>query len=149
MFGSSGLCADPRFRNGVYPGVDYSLAFFLSFIMTLPRWIEDPTCDSPAMLAAYLNYHIQNEQSEDKVCSFTDLYMVVHRPDDAPPPAIIQSGRSVPMSTRLCNVSGCRRCAEGHGGYMFRWYHPAWEEIYMKGRRAGAWTPGAGSVSHP
>ena len=109
--------------------------------MTFPRWIDDPTCDSPAMLSAYLNHHLKAERGGVRVCSFTDLYMVVHRPADAPAPSIRQSGESVSMSTRPCEVPGCSRCAEGRGGYMFRWYHPAWEAAYLRGRRDGAWTP--------
>ena len=111
--------------------------------MTMPRWIEDPTCDSMAMLGAYFEYHRTLGPNDVKACCFTDLYMVVHRPDDTPAPAIRLSGQFVHIPTRLCDTPGCRRCAEGIGGYKFRWYHIAWEELYMRARRPGAWVPGA------
>ena len=141
------LC-EPLLAKSVGLGVFRSLGLHPVLFMVLPRWIEDPTCDSPAMLAAYIDYHTREEQNNGKVCSFTDLYMVVHRPDDAPSPAIERLDHYDYMSTRLCNVSGCQRCAEGRGGYMFRWYHPAWEEVYMQHRRPGAWAPGADFTSH-
>ena len=119
------------------------LACFHSLAMSLPRWIDDPTCDSSAMLAGYLNYHMMSGPNDAKACSFTDLYMVVHRPDDTPAPAIRQFGQSVHIPTRLCSTPGCLRCAKGIGGYKFRWYHLAWEEQYLRGRRPGAWVPGA------
>ena len=110
--------------------------------MALPRWIDDDTCDSGAMLSAYVKYHICAEQDEVKVCAFSDLYMVVHWPQDAPPPSLVLSGEEVPMSTKPCSVPLCQRCMQGKGGYVFRWYHPAWEATYLRGRREGAWTPG-------
>ena len=36
-------------------------------LMTLPRWIDDPTCDSPAMLSAYLNHHLKAEHGDVRV----------------------------------------------------------------------------------
>ena len=112
--------------------------------MALPRWIDDSTCDSPAMLTAYLDYHLNAEQSGVRICSFTDLYMVVHRPADAPPPSLCLSGKSTAMSTRPCTVPLCKRCEEGRGGYMFRWYYPRWEAVYLQERRKGLLGAGLG-----
>ena len=123
-------------------GGKLSLACFHLSSMALPRWIDDDTCDSGAMLSAYFNYHICAEQDEVKVCAFSDLYMVVHWPQDAPPPSLCLSGEEVSMSTKPCSVPLCKRCMEGKGGYMFRWYHPAWEDTYLRKRREGTWTPG-------
>ena len=129
---------------GASLGAVFFYCFLLRFrVMTMPRWIDDPTCDSSAMLGAYFNYHMTLGPNDAKACSFTDLYMVVHRPDDTPVPAIRRFGQSVHIPTRLCSTRGCRRCTNGIGGYKFRWYHIAWEEQYLHAKRPGAWVPGA------
>ena len=109
--------------------------------MPLPRWIDDPACDSSAMLAAYLGYHSRQGGADQKVCEFQDLYMIVHQPDDVLAPSLCLANGSIPLPTRLCQAPQCMRCQREMGGYQFRWYHPAWEEYYLQHKRLGAWSP--------
>ena len=110
--------------------------------MTQPRWIDDPTCDSLVMLAAYVKYHSGLiGTGAVGVGKFDDLYMIVHRPDAAPAPALDLGAGPVPLPTRNCQAPHCLRCREEMGGYQFKWYHPAWEDFYMEHRRLGSWSP--------
>ena len=94
------------------------------------------------MLAAYLGYHSrQGCTDQKKVCEFQDLYMIVHQPDNALAPSLCLPSGSVPLPTRLCQAPQCMRCQRNMGGYQFRWYHPAWEDVYLQHKRDGAWSP--------
>ena len=93
------------------------------------------------MLAAYLEYHSRTERTGLKVCDFQDLYMVVHQPNGALAPSLRLPSGTVSLPTRPCLAPRCRRCQENMGGYMFRWYHPAWEDVYLRHKRDGAWSP--------
>jgi hypothetical protein len=94
----------------------------------LPRWIDDASVDSMAMYSAFLS--VVNDSLEYKC---RQLYIIHHRPG----PGICQ-----PFPKRIwCTDVGCRRCAEGFGGYQFRWYHPSWMAAYLRLKRPGAWMP--------
>jgi hypothetical protein len=99
----------------------------------LPRWIHDPTIDTPAMYGAYQHYLHQSGQE-----SF--LYRIHHRFDMDD---VIDLTGAIP-----CTDLYCQRCFYGWGGYMFRWYHECWYDDYCKMAKQGSWRlPSDGRVS--
>ena len=85
------------------------------------------------MLSAYQGWMSTASRREINE-TFPYLYMVVHLPDDTPPPSF--EGRSMP--TKLCNTHACFRCTVGRGGYQFRWVDRRWLPIYESLRRPGS-----------
>ena len=102
-----------------------------------PRWIEDDSVDSRAMLSAYHEYCCNRSNgvvSDDDGATITLLPMIVHKSADLDP--LVPTG----VTLEKCTTQGCRRCAQLCGGYKFRWYYHAWYAKYVKLSRPGAWT---------
>ena len=104
----------------------------------LPRWIDDPTVDSPSMLSAYL---FVRSSTQDAGRVIGPLTIVVHLPALAFTPSGTVSV--------LCADADCQRCRSGRGGYAFRWYHHSWHETYLEGARPGAWQGPARNLRGP
>ena len=108
--------------------------------MANPRFIDRDDVDSAAMLgAAAHSLHI-DKQLWESIGVWGQLLISVHfagpyEPDDTTVPA--------GFYTVKCNEGiTCARCAEGRGGYKFRWFSPLWSTAYVAGAREGAWLPG-------
>ena len=97
--------------------------------MARPQWIADPEVDSFAMLGVFMHY----TSVEPAKAAEMDLTVFIHWSQ--------LSGMNLAsmhpgfLTHVPCNGTGCERCAQGKGGYAFRWYHPAWREKYMALRR--------------
>ncbi len=105
---------------------------------TWPRWVDDATVDSAAMLEGYL--YVRNRLPEEE----RDLlWLTTENHDDGiggpisrfsvTPPGIVE------IDCKVGRVGGCTRCTGLRGGYKFRWYHESWYERYAQNRRPGAW----------
>ena len=111
----------------------------------LPRWINNPKVDSTAMFFAWQDYarsleKAGNNEEVKKLCHLvqydhvvrpTLLNIMATRIDPPPCPEIL-----------VCQTVGCRRCADGRGGYKFRWYDKRWYKGYLAKRREGSWRLG-------
>ena len=99
----------------------------------LPRWIESWKCDSQAMYSAFSKYcwSCSNAAEQNDLAA---LYAFIHYHPDA-------SETNLPIVVNIqCQGTGCRRCASGAGGYVFRWYDKRWYTDYILLKRDGAWT---------
>ena len=104
---------------------------------SVPRWIDDPTVDSQAMLGAFLR--ARGQAPPEELAKLGPLWAVCHssRLDDAPGITHVPMG----MPERRCRAPACLRCQRGQGGYQFRWFDARWYNDYYKFRREGAWGP--------
>ena len=103
---------------------------------SFPRWIDDATVDSPAMLSAFFQFIGKPHSENERQMRSRNLVVVNHkRPDEdsAMYPGVLTD---VP-----CKNKGCERCEGQRGGYQFRWYDPRWKDDYLRLRRPGAWEP--------
>ena len=91
----------------------------------LPRWIHDPKVDDTAMYTSYLAY------LNGRKCDHF-LHRLHHK--------FNESDVTNLQNAEPCNDWKCKRCEGRPGGYMFRWYHPAWYPLYIKTMKHGAWT---------
>ena len=103
----------------------------------LPRWIDDSSLDSSAMLSAFLGWtrHASEAELADTV---PHLFMIEHAPCLAEPTSI----NGVAMPRRMCQDPACRRCRSGQGGYQFRWADMRWIPLYQDMRRPGSYSFG-------
>ena len=98
-----------------------------------PVWIDNRRVDSAAMFMAY-----QSTVTEASPW-YGRLRIDVHRMISV---GGVQVGWPPSVYANPCSDPGCFRCAEGQGGYVFRWYHPSWEARYLQLRRGDVcWTP--------
>ena len=101
----------------------------------LPRW-GDSSVDSQAMISAYLYWaaHVDATQVNEVL---PHLFTVDHR-------CSYHRGRprvlDLAIPSNPCTADGCRRCANGLGGYKFRWIDLRWVDQYEAMRRPGSWT---------
>ena len=104
---------------------------------SLPRWINDSTVDSQAMLGAFLRARALAPPEE--LAPLNSLWAVCHRSctDDTPGITPVPMG----LPERRCHAPACRRCIQGQGGYQFRWFDARWYGDYYQFRRHGAWGP--------
>ena len=106
-----------------------------------PRWIDDSTVDSAAMLGAFLHY--KGSTSGEEREALNQLWTVEHQscpvihiggqavmPREVNPPDLLQ---------RQCTRANCVRCESKRGGYEFRWYDARWYPCYLGTMREGAW----------
>ena len=100
----------------------------------LPRWIDNDTLDSAAMLSAYLGWAAGATKDEIKD-TVPYLWLIEHRPASEAP---VIGGFQMPM--RLCATPACARCASGKGGYQFRWADSRWIASYEEMRRPGSYS---------
>ena len=108
-----------------------------------PRWIASFNVDSEATLGAYMRALVQEEEAISTMRCAGELTIVEHEAMDK---AIsLQGTKGV-----LCpnGHSGCRRCLQKCGGYVFKWYSPIWHEDYVaavkkKQAAVSIWVPGA------
>ena len=108
-----------------------------------PRWISSFNVDSEAMLGAYMNALVKQEEAISTMRCAGELTIVEHE----------GIGKVIPLQGTkevLCpnGDSGCRRCLQKCGGYVFKWYSPIWHEDYVtavKKKQAAVpiWVPGA------
>ncbi len=107
----------------------------------LPRWIDDPTVDSAAMLHAFLCYKKGASREEREALNL--LWCIEHQSSE-----IVHIGCLAVHPTRVdppdlrqrqCTQDGCERCAGRQGGYQFRWYDARWFPVYLEARRPDAW----------
>ena len=104
--------------------------------MALPRWVLSDKVDSQAMYGAFLAYKSTRPFAEQE--DLNQLYIIDHKSPWSslvPEPICAQKKHA-------CARAGCRRCMEGKGGYMFRWYSVLWQERYCELACIGAWKPG-------
>jgi hypothetical protein len=96
----------------------------------LPRWIDSDRVDSQAMYSAYF------PQTKPTDPWFGHLKLILHR---GPQP----DGRMYGVKIVQCQAENCSRCAEGKGGYQFRWYCVRWEAGYLRLKRPNpdVWVP--------
>ena len=104
-----------------------------------PRWVNDDTVDSTAMLEAYLYTRRQLSEEEQELLwlaseNHLDGWMGVV--SNVTPPGIVEE------ACREGPVGGCARCTARRGGYKFRWYDQRWYARYVQHRRDGAWVMG-------
>ena len=93
-----------------------------------PRWIDDSTVDSQAMLSAYLSVYGTPQAPRSMTAPLT---VFEHLPALSPTP--------LGTTGKLCQSPDCRRCVEGRGGFVFRWFHHSWMTKYLQLKRPGAW----------
>ena len=100
-----------------------------------PRWVDEPTVDSGAMLCAYLQWSrgATFHELEDTV---PFLWTVEHSPFLASPTSI----NGVRIPTKACNTVGCARCANKGGGFQFKWADRRWMPFYERIRREGSFS---------
>ena len=91
------------------------------------------------MLSAYI-YWVAHADPADADALLPHLYTVDHK-HLLPGPMLHPRVRGQHIPSRPCTIPNCRRCAEGRGGYMFRWIHKEWLDQYEQMRRAGSWSP--------
>ena len=111
----------------------------------LPRWVDDSSVDSQAMLGAYLSYMHQMHKSLEgrKGMSYQpywqgSLWTIKHREPDHWLFEVAQNIAPAGMVEKPCTEAGCTRCGV-RGGYQFRWFSPYWAREYNDGRREGSW----------
>ena len=104
-------------------------SFSVSLIMAdLPRWIDDATVDSAAMLSAFEAFCAQHPHKKNEL---QQLFVIVHK-CVFPPPVWT-------LPVMKCSRAYCHRCMQGRGGYQFRWWSQQWDQDYKRLARAGAW----------
>ena len=99
----------------------------------LPRWIDDSTVDSHAMLSAYLWFrwkYPQEARSVGPLPIFEHFYSAEMGDLAVAPEGTVEV---------FCKIPGCERCLQGRGGYMFRWYDSRWVSKYREMARLGSW----------
>ena len=100
----------------------------------LPRWIDDSSVDSSAMLSALLWFQYQYPE-QYKFDRLDELFMIEHKFYLAE----LNNGRSMKRPWKACMKHGCKRCAKGEGGYQFRWYDARWYAKYVELAKEGSW----------
>ena len=95
------------------------------------------------MLGAYVRALFEQEESTSIMCCAGELTIVMH--EAVASTILMQGTKGVPCPK---GQSGCRRCLEKRGGYVFKWYSPIWHEDYVTAvkNKQGAvpiWVPGA------
>ena len=101
----------------------------------LPRW---QMCWSQANLGSFLSWFTHYATADEQEEAL-HLHIVQHRsgpspllaargifPQEVPIGLTLASGVKCNMREFPCADVGCRRCAEGRGGYQFRWCDPRW-----------------------
>ena len=115
-----------------------------------PRWVDEERVDSAAMYSAYLQYQawtcrevmFQDDTKEKWAPIWWGHLRCIHHRAILPAWAAALHIRtpSEPGVKRVdCTQPRCQRCAEGKGGYQFRWYSPLWAKEYNIRRREGSW----------
>ena len=112
----------------------------------LPRWINDSTVDSSAMMCAYQRWVQQKGVTVGPLHGVVGpLPVIEHR---SPQTVHLAGCRITPKLIPTpgtygveCQEDNCVRCLSGRGGYQFRWYCTEWHDDYVAWARAGAWTP--------
>jgi hypothetical protein len=115
----------------------------------LPRWVPNRRVDSQAMLSAFLAF--KNTCAPGDFDYLFSFYILEHKnsPVVNVQAATMKNAQTFAVTkvdtpglcSRPCIASGCARCSSKRGGYIFRWYHPAWGNQYLKIARPGAWVP--------
>ena len=106
--------------------------------MALPRWVLSDKVDTYAMYDAFRAYRSTRPLAEQE--DLDQLYIIDHKSSWSslvPEPMCAHVANK-----RICARADCRRCMEGKGGYIFRWYSVLWHEGYCKHACIGAWKPG-------
>ena len=106
------------------------------FGMALPRWIDDPTVDSQAMMQATLDFRHRHPAQWDMMQLEKQLTCIEHCH------RITGETRIDPIGLKYIGCQGndaCARCREGRAGYTFRWYSLCWHDAYVAQARKGAW----------
>ncbi len=97
----------------------------------LPRWIDDETVDSQAMLSAYMHYEWKTIGREKEMLDA--LWTIEHdfgQKTEIEKDTFFHFGQKVwtGMVVKPCERLDCCRCISGTGGYQFRWYGTRWYE---------------------
>ena len=100
-----------------------------------PRWVDEPTIDSTAMLSAYMKWAASATESE-LGATIPYLYTVEHLP------VIAEAGYigGIRMPAKVCDTPDCARCLTGASGYKFRWVDRRWLATYQELKRPGSFS---------
>ena len=112
----------------------------------MPRWVPMANVDTSAMFIAFMHWYRQpasrrvfNAMHMDQIITMVDHGAIAPATDTE-----WVEDHYVPIRKVLCDGILCKRC-QAHGGsqlpngYIFRWFSPFWESVYMDFRRPNSW----------
>ena len=114
----------------------------------MPRWVPMANVDTSAMFIAFMHWYRQpasrrvfNAMHMDQSITMVDHGAIAPATDTE-----WVEDHYVPIRKVLCDGILCKRC-QAHGGsqlpngYIFRWFSPFWESVYMDFRHPNSWVP--------
>jgi len=120
----------------------------------MPRWVPMANVDSSAMFIAFLAWYRQ--PSSRRVFYAMRMDAIMTQIDHGAIGPLTDTewfeDHYVPIRKVLCDGILCKRCRDHGGnsilpnGYIFRWFSPFWESVYMSFRNPNlnSWVPADG-----
>ena len=122
----------------------------------MPRWVPMANVDSAAMLVAFLGWYRDQVARRERLFYSMGMdnvmTLVMHGAVGEPTVSEWVDDHYIPLRRVLCDGVLCGRClalggdSDEPNGYVFRWYSPLWESLYMDYRNPlkQSWVPADG-----